>query len=112
MGQVGEYLYGGGGPGAAFPVEPLIRFVNGEGALLANANGGPRMFFNIEDHTSWSTGQVDVKFQVRLPAWHASALGWACWRLQACTAPWHSFCAKLLSAEDWKLSKLDRGCSL
>lgn len=62
--QVGDYLYGGGGPGAAFPVEPLIRFVNGESPYLAYSNGGPRMFFNIEDHTSKSTGQVDVKFQV------------------------------------------------
>jgi hypothetical protein len=41
--QIGEYLYSSDGPGASIPVEPLIRFVNGEGAYLANANGGPRM---------------------------------------------------------------------
>ena len=63
-GQIGDMLYAGDGPGASFPVQPLIRFVNGEEAYLSNAHGGPRMFFNIEDHTSLSTGQEDVKFQV------------------------------------------------
>ena len=61
---MGAYLYGGDGPGASVPVQPLIRFVNGEGAYLANANGGPRMFFNMEDHTSHSTGQEATKLQV------------------------------------------------
>jgi hypothetical protein len=52
------------GPGFAVP--PLIRFVNGEEAYLANTNGGPRMFFNIEDHLSMSTGVDNTKFQARL----------------------------------------------
>jgi hypothetical protein len=51
---------------AGFVVPPLIRFVNGESPYLANANGGPRMFFNIEDHLSKSTGVINTKFQVRI----------------------------------------------
>lgn len=51
--------------GLGFAVPPLIRFVNGEQAYLANSNGGPRMFFNIEDHLSKSTGVENTKFQAR-----------------------------------------------
>lgn len=57
---VAEDLAGG------FAVPPLIRFVNGEEAYLSNTNGGPRMFFNIEDHLSMSTGVDNTKFQARL----------------------------------------------
>lgn len=58
-----------------FVVPPLIRFVNGELAYLANANGGPRMYFNIEDHLSKSTGVDNTKLQVRL---------FSCCELQTC----------------------------
>lgn len=49
-----------------FPVPPLIRFVGQEQAFLSNANGGPRIFLNIEDHQSYQTGEPNAKFDVRL----------------------------------------------
>jgi len=51
-----------------FSVPPLIRFVGEEEAFLSNANGGPRIFFNIEDHQSYQTGMPNVKFNVRNPS--------------------------------------------
>lgn len=50
--------------GAGFLVPPLIRFVNGEEAFLSMTNGGPRAFFNIEDHISKSSGVDNTNFQV------------------------------------------------
>lgn len=50
--------------GDGFLVPPLIRFVNGEGAYLSMSNGGPRAYFNIEDHISKSSGVENTKFQV------------------------------------------------
>ena len=47
-----------------FPVPPLIRFVGEEEAFLSNANGGPRMFLNIEDHQSYQTGKPNLRFDV------------------------------------------------
>ena len=49
-----------------FPVPPLIRFVGNEEAFLSNANGGARIFFNLEDHQSYQTGRPNLKFDVRL----------------------------------------------
>ncbi|CAK0783638.1 hypothetical protein CVIRNUC_006837 [Coccomyxa viridis] len=49
--------------GDGFLVPPLIRFVNGEGAYLSMSNGGPRAYFNIEDHISKSSGVENTKFQ-------------------------------------------------
>ena len=48
-----------------FPVPPLIRFVGQEDAFISNANGGPRIFFNIEDHQSYQTGMANRRFDVR-----------------------------------------------
>ena len=45
-------------------IPPLIRILGAEDAYLSNAHGGPRMFFNIEDHLSKSTGVVNTQFQV------------------------------------------------
>ena len=50
--------------GDGFLVPPLIRFVNGEEAYLSMSNGGPRAYFNIEDHISKSSGVENTKFQV------------------------------------------------
>jgi hypothetical protein len=50
---------------SGFVVPPLLRFVSAEGAYLSNANGGPRMFLNIEDHLTDSTGRVNARFQAR-----------------------------------------------
>ena len=52
--------------GDGFLVPPLIRFVNGEEAYLAMSNGGPRAYFNVEDHISKSSGKENTKFQVRV----------------------------------------------
>ena len=52
--------------GDGFLVPPLIRFVNGEEAYLSMSNGGPRAYFNIEDHISKSSGVENTKFQVRV----------------------------------------------
>lgn len=49
-----------------FPVPPLIRFVGAEDAFISNAHGGPRIFFNIEDHQSYQTGTANQRFDVRL----------------------------------------------
>ena len=57
-----------------FPVPPLIRFVGEEKAHLSNANGGPRVFFNIEDHQSYQTGRPNTMFEVSdgyIPFWHS-----------------------------------------
>ncbi|EIE25101.1 hypothetical protein COCSUDRAFT_40439 [Coccomyxa subellipsoidea C-169] len=62
------------GPGFAVP--PLIRFVNGEEAYLANTNGGPRMFFNIEDHLSMVMGIFRQECGARM---HWGKAGWPRW---------------------------------
>ncbi|KAK9908861.1 hypothetical protein WJX75_003902 [Coccomyxa subellipsoidea] len=63
-----------------FAVPPLIRFVNGEEAYLSNTNGGPRMFFNIEDHLSMSTGRVMGIFRQECGArMHWGKAGWPRW---------------------------------
>ena len=51
-----------------FRIPGLIRFVNGEAGYLAPTNGGPRMYINIEDHLHWTTGMVNIEFQVLCPA--------------------------------------------
>ena len=50
-----------------FVVPPLLRFLSAEGAYLANAHGGPRMFMNLEDHLSANTGRANTRFQARRP---------------------------------------------
>lgn len=59
-----EAMYAGETLLMGFPVPPLIRFVGQESALISNANGGPRIFFNIEDHQSYQTGTANAKFDV------------------------------------------------
>lgn len=80
-------------------VPPLFRFVNGESAYLANANGGPRMFLNLEDHLSKSTGVVNAKFQVQ----HLSFASYILWRrirqLDSCKC-YHHHMAVLQRFED------------
>ncbi|KAK9796706.1 hypothetical protein WJX73_006743 [Symbiochloris irregularis] len=52
--------------GIGFRIPGLIRFVGQEEAWLSNANGAPRMFFNLEDHLSHQTGRENVPFQASL----------------------------------------------
>jgi hypothetical protein len=61
--QVSESIYGLG-LDDGFRTPNLLRFVNEEAAYLSNANGGPRMFINMEDHLSLTTGVENTKFQV------------------------------------------------
>ena len=51
--------------GGGFVMPNLVRFLSAEGAYLANTQGGARMFVNLEDDLSPSTGRVNTRFQVR-----------------------------------------------
>jgi hypothetical protein len=46
-----------------FRTPPLIRFVSGEEFYISNTHGGPRMYVNMEDYVSRSTGKPNVEFQ-------------------------------------------------
>lgn len=48
-------------------VPGLIRFGAATDAYIGNTNGGPRMYFNIEDHLAHSTGVRNVAFEARCP---------------------------------------------
>ena len=50
--------------GDGFRVPALIRFIGSEEGYLSNAQGGPRMFVNMEDHVSRQTGQPNQPFLV------------------------------------------------
>lgn len=52
------------GAAKAYLVPGLIRFVSEEGPYLSNTNGGPRMFVNLEDHTSHTFKQPNTEFEV------------------------------------------------
>ena len=43
----------------------LIRFGAATDAYIGNTNGGPRMYWNLEDHLSHSTGERNVPFEAR-----------------------------------------------
>ena len=49
---------------AGFRVPGLVRFGAATDAYIGNTNGGPRMYFNIEDHLSHSTGERNTAFEV------------------------------------------------
>lgn len=49
---------------AGFRVPGLIRFGAATDAYIGNTNGGPRMYVNIEDHLSHSTGERNAAFEV------------------------------------------------
>ena len=61
---------------AGMRVPGLIRFGAATDAYIGNTNGGPRMYFNIEDHLAHSTGSRNVPFEAR--------------RLVLCTSQKHS----------------------
>lgn len=63
--QVGDAIFSQG-LDEGFRVPNLIRFVNDESAYLSTAHGGPRMFINLEDHLSLTTGVDNSAFQVPL----------------------------------------------
>lgn len=48
---------------AGMRVPGLIRFGAATDAYIGNTNGGPRMYFNIEDHLAHSTGIRNVPFE-------------------------------------------------
>lgn len=52
--------------GQGFRTPGLIRFVSQETGYLSPTSDGPRMFVNLEDYLSHTTGQPNTQFQV----WH------------------------------------------
>jgi hypothetical protein len=55
-------MYGPSQAWKGFRTPALIRFVDGEDFYLSPSNGGPRMYVNIEDYVSLSTGQPNKEF--------------------------------------------------
>ena len=53
--------------GQGFRTPGLIRFVSQETGYLSPTSDGPRMFVNLEDYLSHTTGQPNTQFQVRHP---------------------------------------------
>jgi hypothetical protein len=51
--------------GQGFRTPGLIRFVSQETGYLSPTSDGPRMFVNLEDYLSHTTGQPNTQFQVR-----------------------------------------------
>ena len=51
--------------GQGFRTPGLIRFVCQETGYLSPTSDGPRMFVNLEDYLSHTTGQPNTQFQVR-----------------------------------------------
>jgi hypothetical protein len=60
--QVGNEVYSDRKLWDGFRSPALIRFVSGNPFYLSHTNGGPRMFVNIEDHISRSTGKPNKEF--------------------------------------------------
>ncbi|RMZ54692.1 hypothetical protein APUTEX25_003070 [Auxenochlorella protothecoides] len=61
--EVGAEIYGPAKLYEGFRTPGLIRFVNGEEFYLSPTHGGPRMYINIEDYISRSTGKPNTQFQ-------------------------------------------------
>ncbi len=51
--------------GQGFRTPGLIRFVCQDTGYLSPTSDGPRMFINVEDYLSHTTGQPNTQFQVR-----------------------------------------------
>ena len=52
--------------GQGFRTPGLIRFVSQDTGYLSPTSDGPRMFVNVEDYLSRTTGTTNTQFQVRL----------------------------------------------
>lgn len=51
--------------GQGFRTPGLIRFVSQDSGYLSPTSDGPRMFVNVEDYLSHTTGIINTQFQVR-----------------------------------------------
>lgn len=52
--------------GQGFRTPGLIRFVSQDSGYLSPTSDGPRMFVNVEDYLSRTTGTTNAQFQVRV----------------------------------------------
>ena len=52
--------------GQGFRTPGLIRFVSQDTGYLSPTSDGPRMFVNVEDYLSRTTGTTNTQFQVRV----------------------------------------------
>lgn len=55
-------MYGSSQAWKGFRTPALIRFVDGEDFYVSPTNGGPRMYVNIEDYVSLSSGKPNQEF--------------------------------------------------
>jgi hypothetical protein len=60
--EVGAAVYGPDNLWEGFRTPGLIRFVNGEDFYISNTHGGSRMYVNIEDYLSKSSGKPNTKW--------------------------------------------------
>lgn len=58
-----EQIYGPDKLYEGFRTPPLLRFVTAEEFYLSPTNGGPRMYVNMEDYISHSSGKPNEPFQ-------------------------------------------------
>ena len=60
--EVGAEMYGPAALWEGFRTPALIRFISGQDYYISNTHGGPRMYVNIEDYLSLTTGKPNTKF--------------------------------------------------
>jgi FAD binding domain/D-arabinono-1,4-lactone oxidase len=60
--EVGNEMYGPDSLWEGFRTPPLIRFITGEDFYISPTNGGARMYVNMEDYLSKSTGKPNEKW--------------------------------------------------
>ena len=66
--------------GQGFRTPGLIRFVSQDTGYLSPTSDGPRMFVNLEDYLSHTTGHPNTQFQVNIQL-HKMMMG-AAWLMQ------------------------------
>lgn len=65
--------------GQGFRTPGLIRFVSQETGYLSPTSDGPRMFVNLEDYLSHTTGQPNTQFQTVISLFHDKCQGRLHW---------------------------------
>ena len=103
-----EEIYGPRNLLVGFRTPALIRFVSGEDFYLSPSQGGPRMYVNIEDHLSISSGRQNNEFDAVMNYFldncdarlHWGKAGW----------PTHTPCFD--GAEDYPETWCDFGCAV
>ena len=103
-----EEIYGPRNLLVGFRTPALIRFVSGEDFYLSPSQGGPRMYVNIEDHLSISSGRQNNEFDAVMNYFvdncdarlHWGKAGW----------PTHTPCFD--GAEEYPETWCDFGCAV